>query len=145
MSNIQRINDMQLEVSAIVNQRIQAVLGTDQEPDLLGRAMESGLKVLTALRDLVAAGMTYELWHEYFMNETINNEFINSLENEAGDIKRIALELQGMDMTEWYTKMIEGQVTMVELDHDVKVMTEHLSEMREIWAEEAKEAELAPA
>lgn len=137
--NIKRVVEIQKEVSLLVQQRMGALIGTPEERHFMTKCMEAALDVTKQLRDLITSGMTYEVWYSYFVDQATNSAFLQLVDNEAGDLNRLYLEIKSMDLTEYYAEMVDGKIDLAELNQQIVEMEHNRACLLEIWAEEDAE------
>lgn len=135
-----RIIEIQDILAGMVNAKVQAALGTDQERLVMSACMDASVSMARELRELVVAGLTYEIWLDYYHTKCLDNTF--AMEINAGDAEMLALiaELKAIDLSEHYVQTIVGVQTLERLDDLIEHMTHSAAQLREIWAEEDEEA-----
>lgn len=139
MSDLTRLYEIQHDIGVIVSNGISAHMGTDKEREFMNLCMDAGLAVVRKLRDLVEVGLTFDIWKTYYINESINNELMDRLDNEDGDLKKLHAEVAAMDLTEYYETDVVPHATLEALNTQVEQLVENHAMLREIWAEEDEE------
>lgn len=137
-----RIAEIQDTLAAMVDKKVQASLGTDQERLIMNACMDSTLNMAREMRELVIAGLTYEIWLDWYNAKSLDSTYALSFIN--GDEEMLALinELKATDLTEHYVQNIVGVQTVEKLDSIIEHMVHCAAQMREIWAEEDEEVGL---
>lgn len=135
-----RISEIQNILSAMVEAKVQASLGTDQERLVMNACMDSTVNMTREMRELVVAGLTYEIWLDWYITKSLDSTYALNFIN--GDEAMLALinELKAIDLTEHYVQNIVGIQTVEHLDNIIEHMVHSAAQMREIWAEEDEEA-----
>lgn len=135
-----RISEIQNILSAMVEAKVQASLGTDQERLVMNACMDSTVNMAREMRELVVAGLTYEIWLDWYITKSLDSTYALNFIN--GDEAMLALinELKVIDLTEHYVQNIVGIQTVEHLDNIIEHMVHSAAQMREIWAEEDEEA-----
>lgn len=138
--SVQRINEINMAAGALVGKTMQALLGTDKERAFLTSAMDRGVGIVERLRTMVAEGITFDSWREYFMdvNAAIGVDE-NFEEADRAQLKLFTEELQVMDLNAYYETIVLPFLNLQRLDQDVIEMNEHREMMNSIWAEEDEE------
>lgn len=135
-----RISEIQNILSAMVEAKVLASLGTDQERLVMNACMDSTVNMAREMRELVVAGLTYEIWLDWYITKSLDSTYALNFIN--GDEAMLALinELKAIDLTEHYVQNIVGIQTVEHLDNIIEHMVHSAAQMREIWAEEDEEA-----
>lgn len=141
MSDLTRLYEIQHEIGVVVSNKINAVMGTDAERPFMNLCMDEGLTVVRKLRDLVEAGLTFEIWKHYYLTESISNPLMEYLDTPEGDLKKLHAEVAAMDLTEYYETDVVPHATLEALTSQVEQLVENHAMLREIWTEEEAEAE----
>lgn len=131
-----RITEIKDTLSAMVEKKVQASLGTDQERVVMNACMDSTLTMAREMRELVIAGLTYEIWLDWYINKSLDSTYALSFINGDEEMLALIKELKAIDLTEHYVQNIVSVQTIENLDGIIEHMVHCAAQMREIWAEE---------
>lgn len=135
-----RIAEIQDRLAAMVEKKVQASLGTNQERLVMNACMDSTVTMARQMRELVVAGLTYEIWLDYYITKCLNSTYALSFINDDAEMLALINELVAIDLSEHYAQSIVGIQTVEHLDGIIEHMVHCAAQMREIWAEEDEEA-----
>lgn len=138
--SVQRINEISVLTGAIVGKTIEAKMGTSEERTFMREAMARGINVVERLQKMVAEGLTFDAWREYYLDVNCSEDFMALFAvNDREEMEALRGELKDLDLREYYETIVLPFANPAQLEQDVIAMRANAEVMEEIWTEEDSE------
>lgn len=131
LAHFNALND---RMAVLINEKISAVIGTDEERPLMRIITQQGIDAAKLTIEMLRTGFTYEMWKNYLVTINAPDGLLSRFENDQGDMAKLLQEFVDNDFEEVFqTLLADGSITEELVQQDLDQLTLRMEWIEKNW------------